>query len=74
VRREQQVGATPQRVAIRQRLGICDVESGANVAGIERLNQCICVHNRTACGIDQKRALPHQRELARADQMVRFSS
>ena len=34
VRREQQIGAAPQRVAVGQRLRIGDVESGANPARI----------------------------------------
>ena len=69
MRREQQVGAAPQRVAFRQRLRIGDVKSRANPARIERIDQRVGIHDRPARGIHQQRALPHQRELAAADQI-----
>ena len=72
VGREQQVGAAPQRMPFRQRLGIGDVESGADAPGMKRINQCIRVHNRPARGIHQQSALPHKGKLARADEPARL--
>jgi hypothetical protein len=57
-------------MAIGQRLGIGNVESGANAARLQRGNQSVRLYDGPARGIHQQRALGQQCKLARADEAM----
>jgi nicotinamide mononucleotide transporter len=72
VRRDEQIGAAPERVAFRQRLWIGDVDGGANPSRVQGIDECVRLHDGAAGRIDQERTLGHAVELSRADQATRF--
>lgn len=74
VRRDQQIRAFPEWVAVGQWLRIGDVKSRANPAFVERVDQRVRIDNGTACRIDEQSALAHQRKLRRADEALRLRS
>src|ERR1700744_1859220 len=59
---------------IGQRLRIGNIERSADAACIQRVYESIRVDNRPARGVDQQRALTHQSELRRRDEMMRLCS
>ena len=72
MRRDEKVGATPERMLRGQRFGVRHIERGANLAFIQRVHQRVCLDNCATGGIDHESALPHPFELSRADQAPRF--
>ena len=72
MRRDQHVLQLPQRVAVRQRLRIRDVERGApDRARAQRLDERVRVDHRAARDVDQPRVLAHRLQLAGADEVAR---
>src|SRR6202012_4255595 len=74
VRRNQEVRTLPEGMLQRQRLRIGDVNRSTNPARVERVNQCISIHNRPTRSIYKECALLHQFKLASADKVTRLSS
>ena len=71
VRGEDQVGRVPQRMVGRQRLGIDDVEHGAQPAGAQLREQRAGVDRRAAAGADVEGAVAQAGERSRVDQPAR---
>ncbi len=68
---EQEVGAAPEGMVGGQRLGIGDVERGADATRVKRFNEGVGVDDGSARGVDQKRALRQQSQLRRGDELMR---
>src|ERR1035441_451407 len=60
-------------MTIWQRLWIGDINRGAYTACIECVDQCACVHDRSARGVDEQSALLHQSKLLATNHMMRLS-
>jgi hypothetical protein len=61
---------TPNLVAVGQRLGVGDVEHGAQPAGAGLGDERAGVDDGAAGGVDEHRAVAHGGQLRRADQSV----
>lgn len=74
VRRDNHVLCLPQRVTVRQWLGVCDVQSSAtDQPFVQRIDQVIRVNDRPPRDIGDERPLGLQDlELGRREEMVRL--
>jgi hypothetical protein len=71
VRGDQRARLVPQGVAVRQRLGVGDVERrAADGASRERGDQRVGVDQRAARDVHEPRVIAHRRQLVDADQMA----
>src|SRR5690348_7935914 len=68
MRRKHRVRQIAERIVRRQRLSVIDIERGNDSSGTSGRNQRLLIDNRTARGVDQNRALFHQREFGAADE------
>src|ERR1700676_2694921 len=74
VGRDEQVGAAPERMVFGQRFGVSDVNGGANLSGVQCVDERVSLYDGTSCSVDEQRALAHAVELAGADQATRLFS